>query len=246
MKDYYIYAHIRPDTNQIFYIGKGRNKRASTVNKRNKIWNDIVRKNNGSFQIVILHKDLFESEAFEHEIIEIAKMGRLCDGSGCLCNLTLGGEGTSGHILSKEHKQKLSKVLSGKNHPLFGKKHSIEHVQRMSNSLKGKKPWNKGLKHTEATKQKMRLRALNRISPKKGINLTKEQKEKLSSVRKGRATYQSKKVRQICTNVIVADSAVELYSKVDCRGKSLVTIQAYLNGNAKKPEWFTYEYVRVN
>lgn len=246
MKDYYIYAHIRPDTNQIFYIGKGRNKRASTVNKRNKIWNDIVRKNNGIFQIIILHKNLFEHEAFKLEIVEITKMGRLCDGSGYLSNFTLGGEGTSGHSPSKEHRQKLSKALSGKNHPLFGKKHSVEHVQKMSNSLKGKQSWNKDLKHTEETKQKIRSKAIGRISPRKGVSLTEEQKKKLSSVKKGKATFQSKKVRQICTNIIVADSAVELYSKVDCRGKSLVTIQAYLNGNAKKPEWFTYEYVKVN
>lgn len=246
MKDYYIYAHIRPDTSQTFYIGKGRKRRASTVSKRNKIWNDIVKKNNGVFQIVILHEGLFESEAFELEIMEISKMGRLCDGSGCLSNLTLGGEGTSGHSPSREHRQKLSKAFSGKNHPLFGKKHSVEHVQRMSNSLKGKKSWNKGLKHTEETKEKIRSKAIGRTSPTKGMSLTEEQRKRLSSIKKGKATFQSKMVKQISTDIIVANSAVELYNKIDCRGRSLVTVQAYLNGNTKRPEWFTYEYVKMS
>jgi hypothetical protein len=244
MNNYYIYAHIRPDTNEIFYIGKGKGKRATVKYRRNKIWNDIVRKNNDIFQIVILHKDLFESEALELEILEISKIGRLCNNTGCLSNLTLGGEGTSGYVFSKEHRQKISKALSGTNHPLFGKKHSIEHVQKMSKSLKGKESWNKGLKHTEETKEKIRKKAINRISTRKGYTLTENQKEKLSSIRRGKATYQSKKVRQTCTNIIVANSAVELYNKIDCNGRSLVTIQAYLNGNTKKPEWFTYEYVK--
>lgn len=41
---YYVYAHIRPDTNQIFYIGKGKNYRAHYFKKRNKYWKRIVKK----------------------------------------------------------------------------------------------------------------------------------------------------------------------------------------------------------
>lgn len=241
---YYIYAHIRPDKNEIFYIGKGKGRRATTRDKRNKIWNDIVIKNNGVFQIIYLHKNLTELEAFEFEIKYISEKGRLCNNSGCLANLTLGGEGTSGHILSDKHKQKISNALSGKNHPLFGKKHSIEHSMNMSKSLKGKKPWNKGKTHTEGAKEKIRLKALGRPGAQKGKKMSILTKEKLSLLRKGKPTSQSKHVINILTNKIIASSAVEFYNSVDCKNRSLIAIHAYLNGNRKKPEWFHYEYKR--
>ncbi|MBL0255829.1 MAG: hypothetical protein IPQ27_13155 [Chitinophagaceae bacterium] len=61
---FYIYRHIRPDTNEVFYIGKGNNiassnyKRKDWKFKRNKIWNDIVKKNNGEF----ISQVIFECE----------------------------------------------------------------------------------------------------------------------------------------------------------------------------------------
>lgn len=243
MNDYYVYAHIRPDKNEIFYIGKGRGRRAIVSYKRNKIWNDIVSKNNGLFEVIYLHKNLSESEAFNLEMKYIIEKGRLCNNSGCLANLTLGGEGSSGHIFSYEHRKKISIACLGKNHPLYGKKHTVEHINNISNSLKGKVPWNKGIKHSNETKEKIKLKAIGRSAPNKGKKMSNEQKKKLSNYRKGRATKQSKLVKNYITNIIVAESAVQLYNSIDCRGRSLVTIQAYLNGNTKKPDWFTYEYV---
>ena len=244
MNNYYIYAHIRPDKNEIFYIGKGHGRRAQVSYKRNKIWNDIVSKNNGLFEIIYLHKDLKESEAFILETKYIKEKGRLCNNTGCLANLTLGGEGSSGHIFSDEHRKKLSISLSGKNHPLYGKKHSIEHINNISNSLKGKVPWNKGIKHSNETKEKIKLKAIGRSAPNKGKRMSDEQKKKLSNSKKGKSTFQSKNVRNTITNEVIASSATELYNIIDCKERSLVTIQAYLNGNTKKPEWFTFEYVK--
>jgi alpha-galactosidase/6-phospho-beta-glucosidase family protein len=48
---------------------------------------------------------------------------RKCDG-GILCNLTLGGEGAYGRILSEESKNKISKKVSGINHGMYGKSHT--------------------------------------------------------------------------------------------------------------------------
>jgi hypothetical protein len=245
MNNYYIYAHIRPDKNEIFYIGKGKGTRSKSRNKRNKIWNDIVNKNNGVYKIIFLNLNLSEEEAFKLEMQYILEKGRLCDNTGCLANLTLGGEGTSGYIFSKEHKSKLSLALSGKNHPSYGKKHTLEHCNNMSKSLKGKTAWNKGKTHTEETRFKIRKKALGRKSPMKDKILTDEHKTKLSIAKKGKSTFQSKNVINTITNKIVANSATELYSIIDCKGRSLVTIQAYLNGNNKKPEWFTFEYVKM-
>jgi hypothetical protein len=51
-KQFYLYTHIRPDTNDIFYVGigsdfPGRYSRAHEFgpNKRNSIWNKIWFKN---------------------------------------------------------------------------------------------------------------------------------------------------------------------------------------------------------
>ena len=38
------------------------------------------------------------------------------------------------------------RVVSGKDHPMYGKKHSRESIDKMRKALKGRIPWNKGLK----------------------------------------------------------------------------------------------------
>ena len=54
---YFLYRHIRPDTNQVFYIGTGKKReramstleRATSKRNRNKYWANIVNKNNGNY-----------------------------------------------------------------------------------------------------------------------------------------------------------------------------------------------------
>jgi len=47
---------------------------------------------------------------------------------------------------TKEHREKLSKIFSGKGNPFYGRKHTEEAKKKMSEVHKGKIPWNKGLK----------------------------------------------------------------------------------------------------
>ena len=42
--DYYVYAWRRPDTGEIFYIGKGRLRRDSCLKRHNAIFMEIVSK----------------------------------------------------------------------------------------------------------------------------------------------------------------------------------------------------------
>jgi hypothetical protein len=63
--NYYIYQHVRLDTNEVFYIGKGTKKlkgnvyhRAYTKNSRNEYWKNIV--NQTSYKVEILEE--FETE----------------------------------------------------------------------------------------------------------------------------------------------------------------------------------------
>lgn len=98
MNTHYIYQHIRLDTNEVFYIGKGVQKkqnyqyyRAFDKKRRNNIWNSIINKT--EFKVEILNTNLSEEECFKHEIELISKHGRIFDNSGTLANYTDGGEG---------------------------------------------------------------------------------------------------------------------------------------------------------
>ena len=116
MKKFYVYQHIREDKNEIFYIGIGtRSKqdlkynsfsRASTIHYDNSIWLKIVAKTKWKFEILFESDDRKEVEQMEIDLI--AKYGRKCDKTGCLCNLTLGGESNLGYKHTEEARKKIS------------------------------------------------------------------------------------------------------------------------------------------
>jgi NUMOD3 motif len=110
---FYVYAHRRPDTGVIFYIGKGAVRRrhhplyrANTKLKRNSDWHKIVKKNKGVFQVEILWKGLSEDKAFKKEMWYIAKYGKIRDG-GILVNRANGGWNSSGYRHTEETKEKM-------------------------------------------------------------------------------------------------------------------------------------------
>ena len=114
---FYVYRHIRLDTNKPFYVGKGCRYRANQKQGRNIYWNRIADKTD--YRIEIILKDLTEKEAFDKEMYFIAlyKKYNLCE-----ANLTIGGDGQS-----------------GKDHSQFGKPKSDETRKKISDTLKGRK-----------------------------------------------------------------------------------------------------------
>jgi len=120
---FYIYRHIRPDTNEVFYIGKGNNmdkrissySRAKCKNRRHDYWKKIVAKNNGLFIVEILFECDTEQQVNEKEIEFISLYGRKDLGKGTLINFTDGGEGAKGVTMSDELKKKHSISMQGKN-----------------------------------------------------------------------------------------------------------------------------------
>lgn len=94
---YYLYAHIRLDKNQIFYIGisskyrKDEYGRAKSK-KRNIVWNRIVNKTKYIIEI------LEEADDYDYikqkEIFLIKQYGKIIDNSGTLSNMSDGGAGT--------------------------------------------------------------------------------------------------------------------------------------------------------
>lgn len=133
---YYLYRHIRLDTNEVFYIGIGTkiNKefysnhkhefyRAYRKSNRTKYWKNITNKTEYNIEILLESNDYEFIKNKEIEFIEL--YGKKINNNGTLVNITDGGEGVTGTIISNEHRQKIS------------------------NANRGKIPWNKNMKMSE-------------------------------------------------------------------------------------------------
>ena len=66
---YYVYEHIRLDTNQVFYVGKGKNKRCYSSKNRNKHWHNIAEKYGYYVNIVVENINEEFSFLLEKELI---------------------------------------------------------------------------------------------------------------------------------------------------------------------------------
>lgn len=113
----YVYRHIRLDKNEPFYIGVGEDRvgfigkyaRSKDKNQRNRYWRSIVNKT--PYEIEILVDNLTWEKALEKEIEFISLHGRKDIGKGPLCNLTNGGEGNLGHIVTQDQLRKIRKKV---------------------------------------------------------------------------------------------------------------------------------------
>jgi NUMOD3 motif len=157
---YYLYRHIRLDKNEPFYIGigtksnrqhpniKSEYKRAYEINRKESyIWNNIVSKTEYEIEILFESNDYNFIKEKEKEFIKL--YGRINKNSGCLSNMTDGGDGTIGYIPSKEQVENHRNFLIGRKQSeetkqkrlesRRGYKHSEETRVKISNSHKGKK-----------------------------------------------------------------------------------------------------------
>jgi hypothetical protein len=141
---FYTYAYLREDRTP-YYIGKGKERRIYSTNRRFKPPKDKSR-------IIFLKQNLTEEEAFKHEKYMIAVLGRKDLGTGILHNKTDGGEGSSGAVKSNDTKEKLSKARKGK----INKPHSEETKRKISEALKGKNNPNYNKPLSDETKRKMK------------------------------------------------------------------------------------------
>lgn len=158
MNNYYIYIHYKKDTNIPFYVGKGKGYRISATARRSDYWKNIVSKYGYYYEV--LEDNLTENEAFELEKFYITYLNFL---GFKLCNLTEGGEGSSGHIFkpTQEWIDKKSKAQIGENNSFYGKTHSEESKLKIAQSKIGKIPHNKKY----FTKEEKRI-AYNKLATK--------------------------------------------------------------------------------
>ena len=135
LNTYYVYSHKNPLNGEVFYVGKGRGKRAYSTQGRNQIWSELVSKH--GFEVVIEKNNLTDLEANEAEKMFIIKYGY-----DNLTNITIGGIG--GDTISMnpnriEILKKISFASTGERNPNYGGKfHNDDYLkkQKLSNSKK--------------------------------------------------------------------------------------------------------------
>lgn len=169
---YYVYKHIKADTNEIFYVGKGVGNRAYKTTSRNDYWKRIVAKHGLKVQFVA--QNLNEELAFlvEAETIDLYKRLNVK-----LSNMTDGGEGAAGYRHTEEHKSKMLGNQYGKlvkKNGFKGKTHSNEQKAKWSESRKGVTSPRKGVTLSEETRSKISQSRIGLIVQKRRV-LTDEQ-----------------------------------------------------------------------
>ena len=122
-----VYEHIRPDTNAIFYVGKGSHRRAYSKHRRNKHWNRVVAKA-GGYSVRLIADGIEEDLSFLVEMERIDQLNRI---GLKLTNKTDGGEGPSGMRHTDEAKRKIAEAQMGENHWTFGRGLSNEHKEKL-------------------------------------------------------------------------------------------------------------------
>ena len=105
---FYIYAHYRNDTGDLFYVGKGEGNRYKSKQGRNPYWKNIVKAH--GYKAEILEYFETEGDAFQAEQSLISELGRKDLGKGLLVNMSDGGEGASGAVRTPEQRQKYSET----------------------------------------------------------------------------------------------------------------------------------------
>ena len=167
---HYVYQYFDPLRNEIIYIGKGTGRRAYHHLKRKDRHPLTQRlgymKDRGADPIISIFPREDELSSLNEEIRLIAVIGRKDLGLGPLLNLTDGGEGVNGRIISEEtlkkvkgrplsddHKRAISEARKGQ----AGHALSEEHKQAI-----GKAHTGKPVIHTEQTRKKMRESKLGR------------------------------------------------------------------------------------
>jgi len=90
MNDFHVYLHRKATNGEIFYVGKGKGRRAYDMTTRNNLWSKV--KNKYGIIVEVYAEGLQEWYAYELENLLITGYGKICDGTGILSNILDGHE----------------------------------------------------------------------------------------------------------------------------------------------------------
>lgn len=177
MNQYYLYFHINPLLNTVFYVGIGKTyyknnkpKRPYSKRNRNKFWHNIVNKYN--YIVDIIETNLTKDEAIIKEQFYIKWFGRRDLGLGTLVNMTDGGDGNYNPTIETRLK------IADTQRKRKGYKMSKNAIENM---IKAKT----GTKHTDKTKEKI-------SKSHKGIIFTDTHKMNISKAKQGISSFEGK------------------------------------------------------
>jgi hypothetical protein len=130
---FYLYRHIRKDSNEVFYIGIGKKplrgnvyQRAFSHKRSNDFWKSIVSKTDFEVEIVLESDNREYVQQKEMEFISL--YGRRDKGSGVLCNLTDGGDSCLNVSRHSIEKKRQTSIKNGEFEKMIDriKKHSYQ------------------------------------------------------------------------------------------------------------------------
>ena len=91
-RGYYVYAHKNSHTNEVFYVGKGRGRRAWDKKSRPQAWQEKIASLGDAWTVEILMYNLSELEAFQLEHEKVIEYGGPARSAGKLTNVVPGGD----------------------------------------------------------------------------------------------------------------------------------------------------------
>ena len=172
---YYVYQYLREDLTP-YYIGKGCGTRA---------WNAAAHRVSpprNKSRITIIEDNLSEESAHRLEIELIAYYGRKDNGTGILRNMSDGGEGCGGRIVSIETRAK----IGAKHH---GKIVTPKSRAKMSASQKARAPCTVETRAKLSAAGAGRIVSIETISKLTGQKRSSETRAKMSAWQKGKTSW---------------------------------------------------------
>lgn len=254
MNDYYVYVYLDPRKPgkykygkyrfpyEPIYVGKGKEKRIYAPHTSNFLTKGKINKIELSNNKIIpkkVYEGLSHEQSLKREKELIKLIGRINIKTGTLTNLTDGGQGNEGWIVSEETKKKISIANTGRpvsketrekqsesNHWknigfMTGKHHSKEAKEKISKAMKGENHPLFGTKRPLSVKLAVSKANKGRPGHNKGKHLSEETKKKLSLGHKGKSVSEETK-RKISKTLIGRIFSDEHKKKIGAKHKGKI------------------------
>lgn len=257
---FYVYRYVDTATDEVIYVGKGKNDRAYShwkslaTPKRSHFLNRLraIQTAGQEPLIEIMLSDLTEAEALAKEVELIRLYGRRITGSGTLCNVTPGGEGC---MLPPDKLRARAAAIS---RGLKGKKRPAESIAKVAEA---KRRWyienperaaiaiaalNRARNNPET--EAKRIAAVRKAHT--GREWPQESKDKLSASRMGQVHSRevldriaaSKRKQVYCSNGEVYSCREEASMRT---GISLQSVWRVCNGKYPSVKGLVFSYERL-